>query len=136
MECMGYFEGITTMRMKALFTYISLAIVHNIRICLVGDPGIGKTSVVRQVCRANGYRLIEIHVSEWEAVDLKGFPVIIDGKPRFVPYGSMADMLKESDEKIVVLFDDLGHGEQDVLVNVMQIFRGGLGDTRPRSRGC
>lgn len=115
------------MKMSAIYKYLQITISEGIPVCLVGAPGIGKTSVVRQVCAFLAIRLIEIHPIEWETIDFKGFPVVENGVPRFVPYGEMKEIL-ESSERIVLLFDDLGHGKIDVLKAIMQIFRGRLGE--------
>lgn len=115
------------MEMESLFTYLVMAVKSRIPTCLVGDPGIGKTSIWRQVALYLGIKLMEIHPIEWETIDFRGFPVVENGVPRFVPYGEMAEILT-SGEEIILLFDDLGHAKIDVLKSVMQIIRGRLGE--------
>ena len=109
------------MKMSTAFKYLFVALRENVRVCLIGDPGIGKTSIVKAFAKAISARLIEIHVAEWDSVDLKGFPVIIDEVPRFIPYGEMAEILTESDDRIILFFDDLGHGDDYILKQVIQV---------------
>lgn len=114
------------MKMSRLFKYLQMCVKANIIVCLVGSPGIGKTSIWRAIAPVLKRKLLEIHVSGWDGVDVKGFPVVIDGIPRFVPFAELAEML-QTNEELIVLFDDLGHGSDDVLKNVMQLIRGKLG---------
>lgn len=111
---------------KDLFQYLCIMYTARIPVLLVGDPGIGKTSILRQVADHLKVVLIEVHAIEWDAIDFKGIPVYENGKARFVPYGEFLKIL-ESDEQIILLFDDLGHGKEDVLKSIMQMFRGGIG---------
>jgi hypothetical protein len=108
------------MKMSLLFKWIVMAYNHGLFFTLVGDPGIGKTTVIRDVAKFLGVMLIEIHPAEWDTIDIKGFP-------QFIPYGEMAEILN-SEKQIILLFDDLLHGKPDVLKAIMQVFRGRLGE--------
>lgn len=111
---------------KDLFDYLCIMFVARIPVLLVGDPGIGKTSIWKQIADHLSVKLIEVHAIEWDAIDFKGIPVYENGKARFVAYGEFQEIL-ESNEQIILLFDDLGHGKEDVLKSIMQLFRGGIG---------
>lgn len=58
---------------------------------LWGPPGVGKSSVIRQVATARGIGLIDLRLSQLDAVDLRGIPsVLATGKthwnqPTFLP---------------------------------------------------
>lgn len=44
-------------------------------IFLWGSPGLGKSSIVRQVCESRGIDLVDVRLAQMEAVDIRGLPV-------------------------------------------------------------
>lgn len=54
-----------------------------------GPPGVGKSSIFEQVCKAIGWKLIDVRLTQMEPTDLRGIPVpvskeymdIVTGKP-------------------------------------------------------
>ncbi|AEO57560.1 hypothetical protein MYCTH_2303853 [Thermothelomyces thermophilus ATCC 42464] len=84
----------TTVHAKRLLEQISVAVKHREPLLLVGETGIGKTTVVQQLAESLGHRLVAVNLSQQsEASDLLG-----GFKP--VSSQSLAMPLKEE-------FDDL-----------------------------
>jgi hypothetical protein len=50
-----------------------------------GPPGIGKSSVVAQVCKKFGMDLIDLRISQLAPTDLRGLPVPHEGTARWLP---------------------------------------------------
>jgi GTPase SAR1 family protein len=78
------------------------SIIHPI---ILGSPGVGKTSVVYQLF--GDLLQVPVYVfqaSLYDVVELKGLPVYVDGKARFVPFTEMP-----SGDKGVLFVDDLPH---------------------------
>ena len=44
-------------------------------IFLHGNPELGKSSIVRQVCEDRGIDLVDVRLAQMEAVDIRGLPV-------------------------------------------------------------
>jgi len=42
---------------------------------LWGPPGIAKSSIIRQICKAMNYKLIDVRLTQMEPTDLRGIPV-------------------------------------------------------------
>lgn len=53
---------------------------------LQSSPGIGKSSIVKQIANEYGLKLIDCRLSSMEPTDLQGLPWIQDGKAQFNPY--------------------------------------------------
>lgn len=53
---------------------------------LISSPGMGKSSLVREIADEYGLKLIDCRLSSMEPTDLVGLPWIQDGKARFNPY--------------------------------------------------
>lgn len=74
----------------------------DIPVFLWGDPGVGKSSLVRELAKAAGAIVIDIRLSMFDPVDLRGLPAIVDDKtvwlrPAFWP---------EHDGTLIYLFFD------------------------------
>ncbi len=50
-----------------------------------GPPGIGKSSVVSQVCAKYGLQLIDLRISQLAPTDLRGLPIPANGEARWLP---------------------------------------------------
>ena len=62
------------MRANELTTSITAMVQAQIPTFIWGPPGIGKSSVVKQVAEANGYDFIDLRLALMDPTDLKGIP--------------------------------------------------------------
>ncbi len=90
--------------------------------CFVGDPGIGKSEIVQQWAKTNGYRMIDLRLAVLEAPDMVGMPVsvLIDGQQ--ITVHSLPDFLpKASEGKVVLFLDELNRANESTRNAVMQL---------------
>lgn len=85
---------------------------------LWGPPGIGKSHMVKSLAKAAGAMVIDIRLSMFDPVDLRGLPAIVDGKtvwlkPAFWP--------EHSDKLIFLFFDELDRASAAVKNAALQI---------------
>ncbi len=85
---------------------------------LWGPPGVGKSSVVREVAAKAGWNLIDLRASLLDPTDLRGLPAVTSGKavwypPSFLPH--------EPDSKGVLFFDELNAAPPLVQASLYQL---------------
>jgi MoxR-like ATPase len=70
-----------------LKNYLSNLLRHNLKmsVMLWGPPGIGKSSVVAQIAKDNGFDLVDLRLSQLAPTDLRGLPVPDNGISRWYP---------------------------------------------------
>lgn len=87
---------------------------------LVGQPGIGKTDIVKQACNELKIDYIIMHPVVSDPTDFKGLPFAKNGQAEFLPF---ADLVKLLDAKspLVCFFDDLGQAANSVQAAIMQL---------------
>ncbi len=82
---------VTGVKLSEAAKYMEVCIKAGLSIMLEGAPGAGKSSVVRQVAKKLGMKLIDLRLSLLNPVDLRGIPMATrDGKtawlsPTFLP---------------------------------------------------
>lgn len=90
----------------------------DIPVILRGPAGVGKTAIVREVARTLGYECVEIHLAQFESVDLKGVPSI----DKNTTFWNAPTFMKPTNGKPFVLFlDELGNAEPDVIKAAYQL---------------
>jgi hypothetical protein len=99
------------MRIPNIFKYLIMCIEAMIPVLLVSDPGMGKTSVVKQVAEHLGMKLYEFHAASWESPEIKG-------------------IMKFGDKVASIQLLDFIHGENDVEKVMMQVVRGYIGNIK------
>jgi len=118
-------ETLNKMTIGELKTVLADAIKNKEQLLIVGEPGIGKTEVIRQVCDEIGADLIIAHPSVSDPTDYKGLPSKAnDGSHAvFLPFGETWQAIKA--EKLTVYFiDDLGQASDAVQKALMQLLLG------------
>ena len=113
---------VTPTHLKKLLT---AAIKHNLQMLITGAPGIGKTYIIVQICKALGIKCFISHPTISDPTDYKGYPYINkDGTAVFVPFGDLKQLI-DYKETAVFFMDDMGQATQAVQAALMQLVWGG-----------
>lgn len=100
--------SVTLLEAKA---QIELSLRHRQRrgcIILVGDSGLGKTQIVSQVARENGYKLFPIHTAQYGLMGA-GIPQRAVGNHFDI---AVPSVFPQKDDKAIVFFDELNRGQK------------------------
>ncbi|PWW11198.1 MULTISPECIES: ATP-binding protein [Pseudidiomarina] len=85
---------------------------------LWGAPGVGKSTIVREICQQHGIQLIDIRLAQREPVDLRGLPV---------PNGDHVDWLlagewpRDPNSRGIILFDELSAADRTLQAAAYEI---------------
>lgn len=109
---------------KQLTQYLEFAITNKEPVLIKSGPGVGKTAIVKQVCKKLGVNLILSHPTISEPTDYKGLPFAVGGKAEFLPYGDLRKLI-EAEVPTVCFFDDIGQSSTMTQASLMQILWGG-----------
>jgi len=115
-------------RPKTLIKILVKAIIKGRQVLISGAPGIGKTDLVKravELIRESGkeINLIILHPVVSDPTDFKGFPALVNGEARFLPFGYLKKMI-DANVLTVVFFDDLGQATAAVQAAAMQLLLG------------
>lgn len=92
---------------------------RNLPIMLIGQPGCGKTDIMRAVADRLARKLFLLHPVIDSPEDYKGFPMFQDGKADFFPLGILREIL-ECREPAIMGIDDLGQAPMANQAAMMQ----------------
>ena len=120
------------MRSRDIIETLEALIDQKLPTFLWGAPGIGKSSVVRQIAEAKGIGFIDLRLSLMDPTDLKGIPFYenqahqaVWAPPSFLPRPSGA----ERDRRLLLHVGDVGRLDEARLVVIDQNLR--LGQHTP-----
>ncbi len=89
-------------------------------ICIWGTHGIGKTALVRDYARKQGYRWASIAPAQFEEMgDLLGMPSISGGQTTFSP----PDWVPREEGPGILLIDDVNRADDRILRGIMQLLQ-------------
>ncbi|MBF0099609.1 MAG: ATP-binding protein [Desulfobacterales bacterium] len=96
----------------------------NFAIKIVGHPGVGKSSIVKQISQENNYYFIDTRLAFKENIDLGGYPVpdhhekrMIYYRPRFIP----PEQVPDDYNGIVWFLDEANRAHPTVIQTLFQI---------------
>lgn len=108
------------MKATKLKELVKFCIEKRNNILITGQPGCGKSDIVKQACIDMKVKCIISHPVVSDPTDYKGLPAIVEGNAEFLPYGDLR-MLLHADEKTVFFIDDLGQASPSVQAACMQL---------------
>jgi len=116
---------LNTMNPEELAEFFTYTIPARLPIMITGKPGIGKSDIVAQACRAVGAHVIMVHAVVADPTDAKGMPwvsVTVGTEPeaRFIPFHQLKKMI-DAKELTVVFLDDFGQAQPSVQASFMQL---------------
>lgn len=102
-------------------TRVLTVLLKNMRpVLLKGAPGVGKTSIIKQVAKNLDYDLIISHPVVSDPTDYKGLPGIVKGEAEFLPFGELRKLI-EAEKPTLFFLDDLGQAPAVVQAACMQL---------------
>src|SRR5271168_2540826 len=63
------------MKLSDAYIYVKIAVQKKVPVILWGSPGIGKSTIVNQIGKELGFKVIDLRLSQIDATDLKGIPM-------------------------------------------------------------
>ena len=101
-------QSLTIPHTIALLQHV--AITHREPVFLWGQPGVGKSDAIRQLARITDAVLVDVRMSQYDSVDLRGIPVADDqtGLTRWHPPSTLpfTSNPQFETERLIVLFLD------------------------------
>lgn len=89
-------------------------------VCIWGKHGIGKTELVEDFAKANGFDFVYIAPAQFEEMgDLVGMPKIVDGKTVF----AAPNWVPTTNKKGILLIDDVNRADDRILRGIMQLLQ-------------
>ena len=85
---------------------------------LWGPPGVGKSSVVRQVAESRELRVIDIRAPLLDPTDLRGIPAVVDGRAVWAPPSFLP---RATDGNGLLFFDELSAAPPLVQASLYQL---------------
>lgn len=89
-------------------------------VMLWGAPGVGKSSIVRQVAEQEGIGFIDIRLAQREPVDLRGLPVP-DRERGVVDWLLAGEWPRDPDSRGIILFDELTAADHSLQVAAYEL---------------
>lgn len=91
-----------------------------------GKAGWGKTSIIKDMAKKEGYRIITVYLDKCDAVDLAGIPVPVQDKELgnyqdILPPPYAAYMAEHKDQDFLLFFDEMNQAQPDVMNALMPI---------------
>ena len=89
-------------------------------VMLWGPPGVGKSSIVRELAAREGIGFIDIRLSQREPVDLRGLPVP-DRERGVVDWLLAGEWPRDPDSRGILLFDELTAADRSLQVAAYEL---------------
>jgi len=82
-----------------------------------GPPGVGKSSIVREIAARKKWKLLDVRASLLDPTDLRGIPAIEDGMAKWCP----PSFLPSGNSKGILFFDELNAAPPLVQASLYQL---------------
>jgi len=108
------------MRAEELSRSLSSLIEEKIPVFVWGSPGIGKSSIVKQIALDKGLEFIDLRLSLLDPTDLKGIP-FFDQKSNEAVWASPSFLPKDNNSKGVLFLDEINTAPPSVQASAYQL---------------
>jgi hypothetical protein len=109
---------IKTVNIEEAVAAMQVAAKINKPVLLLGDPGIGKTSIVSDVAKENGLKLVTLLGSLIEPTDVGGIPFCVDGSVQRLP---LEEIRQAAAEPCLLFLDELTCAPRSVSAAMLRL---------------
>lgn len=68
-----------------LYKQLEVLLISDVPVFIHGSPGIGKSYIVNDIAKRNDLELVDVRLSQLDAVDLRGIPTITNNQTVWMP---------------------------------------------------
>ena len=68
-----------------LYKQLHVLLLSDTPVFIHGSPGIGKSYIVNDIAKQKGLEIIDVRLSQLDAVDLRGIPSISNDQTKWMP---------------------------------------------------
>ena len=101
-----------------LYNQLDILLQTNTPVFIHGSPGIGKSYIVNDVASKNNLEIIDVRLSQLDAVDLRGIPSIANGETVWMP---PVFLPKEENSDGILFLDELNSAPLSVQAAIYQL---------------
>lgn len=103
---------------QELYKQLQTLIDTDIPVFIHGSPGIGKSYIVNDISEKNSLELIDVRLSQLDAVDLRGIPTISNEQTKWMP---PVFLPSDEDSKGILFLDELNSAPLSVQAAIYQL---------------
>lgn len=101
-----------------LYKQLETLLLSDIPTFIHGSPGIGKSYIVNDIAKKNDLEIIDVRLSQLDAVDLRGIPSISDNQTKWMPPVFLPN---NPDSKGILFLDELNSAPLSVQAAIYQL---------------
>jgi hypothetical protein len=101
-----------------LYTQLDTLIQSDTPVFIHGSPGIGKSYIVNDIAQQNGLDIIDVRLSQLDAVDLRGIPSIENGLTKWMP---PIFLPQDQESKGILFLDELNSAPLSIQAAIYQL---------------
>lgn len=111
------------MKYSDVLSAVQLVIESNDVPLIIGESGIGKTALVKELSRKNNYVLITIDANLLKEGEIGGLPTVVNGKTLYATHVKLSQIEEYSKrgEKVLLFIDELNRCEHAVQQELMNL---------------
>lgn len=128
-----------SLKPSEVFKRLEVAILTDVVPFVKSSPGVGKSSIVKQLASNYNLDLIDVRASQYEPMDFAGLPTRGEtGKAEYLPFDVIpivGDELPEGKDGWLLFLDEINHAKQPVIAALYKLIldrKVGNNDLHPR----
>lgn len=103
---------------KDLYKQLEALLDADIPLFIHGSPGIGKSYIVNDIAKQNNLEIVDVRLSQLDAVDLRGIPTISNEQTKWMP---PIFLPTNKDSKGILFLDELNSAPLSVQAAIYQL---------------
>jgi hypothetical protein len=103
---------------QELYKQLQILINTDTPVFIHGSPGIGKSYIVNDIAKKNNLQIVDVRLSQLDAVDLRGVPSISEEKTKWMPPVFLPD---DENSQGILFLDELNSAPLSVQAAIYQL---------------